>query len=216
MKKQAESFFSFELDEQNDGFFELFLDYVSGQEAGVVEKQLKNFLTTKSIVENQSRFMECLELVKFKDLSDFPRVKIPKEDVHKKNQKNVMIKMINVPYDTRLSFFEGDSVSTEEIHLDHLNEEHVEAIFLTELCRQSCMVCVNNYLGENSDYYIIEEFKKFKNIVKRNAPVHIQTLPVVGNKRRGRGICVFVVFQGNEVCLTGFYQMVYTKRRSNV
>lgn len=78
------------------------------------------------------------------------------------------------------------------------------------------MVCVNNFLGENSDYYIIEEFKKFKNIVKRNEPVQIQVLPVVGNKRRGRGICVFVVFQGDVVCLTGFYQMIYTKRRDDV
>ena len=216
MKQMIESAFSFEMSKQQDDFSELFFYYVSGQDYLTNGKRLNDFLTTKNIVENQTRFMECLESVRIDDLSVFPKVKVSKEEVHKEKQNNVMIDMIKVPNKTRLSFFEGDSVSTEEIHLDRLNKEHVEAIFLTELCRQSCMVCVNNFLCENSDYYIIEEFKKFKNIVKRNEPVQIQVLPVVGNKRRGRGICVFVVFQGDVVCLTGFYQMIYTKRRDDV
>ena len=206
MKQMIEPTFSFEMSKQKDDFSEFFFNYVSGQDYLINGKKLNDFLTTKNIVENQTRFMECLESIRIGDLSVFPKVKVSKEEVHKEKQNNVMIDMIKVPNETRLSFFEGDSVSTEEIHLDHLNKEHVEAIFLTELCRQSCMVCVNNFLGENSDYYIIEEFKKFKNIVKRNEPVQIQVLPVVGNKRRGRGICVFVVFQGDAVCLTGFYK----------
>ena len=53
------SAFSFEMIKQNDDFFKLFFCYVSGQDYLTNGKRLNGFLTTKNIVESQTRLMEC-------------------------------------------------------------------------------------------------------------------------------------------------------------
>lgn len=68
MKQMIESAFFFEMSKQNDDFSELFFYYVSGQDYLTNGKRLNDFLTTKNIVENQTRFMECLESVRIDDL----------------------------------------------------------------------------------------------------------------------------------------------------
>lgn len=68
MKQMIVSTFSFEMIKQNDDFFKLFFCYVSGQNYLTNGKRLNDFLTTKNIVENQTRFMECLESVRIDDL----------------------------------------------------------------------------------------------------------------------------------------------------
>lgn len=68
MKQIIESDFSFEMSKQNDDFSELFFYYVSGQDYLTNGERLNDFLTTKNIVENQTRFIECLESVRIDDL----------------------------------------------------------------------------------------------------------------------------------------------------
>lgn len=68
MKQMIDSVFSFEMIKQNDDFFKLFFYYVSGQDYLTNGKRLNDFLTTKNIVESQTRLMECLDSVRIDDL----------------------------------------------------------------------------------------------------------------------------------------------------
>lgn len=68
MKQMLVSTFSFEMIKQNDDFFKLFFCYVSGQNYLTNGKRLNDFLTTKNIVESQTRLMVYLDSVRIDDL----------------------------------------------------------------------------------------------------------------------------------------------------
>ena len=68
MKQMIVSTFSFEMIKQNDDFFKLFFCYVSCQNYLTNGKRLNDFLTTKNIVESQTRLMIYLDSVRIDDL----------------------------------------------------------------------------------------------------------------------------------------------------
>lgn len=176
------------------------------------EKDMDHFLNAKTIISNKDCLLHCLEQI---DLSDLPKKElfVDKKLVHKSSQENVMVSGFELPINTKIELLTGSINCTSEIKLDHTNEEHVEAILLTELCRQSSLVSLSKILDSDSEYYIIEEFRKFKHIVKRGGDILIHALPVIGKKSRGRGLCLFTIFQDSKLCLSGYYSILYGKKK---
>lgn len=178
-------------------------EYLQGKE---------KFFSTKNILLNTRNLLQCLKKINLSTLSNELDLPIDKELVHKTLQENVMVSEINLPLDVKIGLFSGDVTHTCEIKLDHLNSEHTEAVFLTELCRQASMVSLSKFLGSDSEYYIIEEFKKFKHFVQRDKEIFVHTLPVTSRKAKGRGLCLYTIYQDNNLCMSGYYQIVYTKK----
>lgn len=156
--------------------------------------------------------LKCLEKINFSIYHGQEALVIDKNLVHKALQENVMISKMKLPINTKVDLFLGDVKHTAEIILDHINQEHIEAILLTELCRQSAMVSLTEFLGSDSEYFIIEEHKKYRYFVTRSEDILIHTLPVKGKKNKGIGLCLFTVYQNSKLCMSGYFSVMYNQK----
>ncbi|WP_181444670.1 AfsA-related hotdog domain-containing protein [Bacillus sp. 03113] len=180
---------------------------------GCLEKHnLENYLKSRITPSDKKCLLQCLEKINFSDLLGTKIRLVDKNLVHKTSQENVMISEIELPIKTKIGLFSGDVTHTTEINLDHVNQEHIEAILLTELCRQASMVSLSRFLGSDAEYHIIEEFKKYRHIVQRSNDILIHKLPVKGKKNKGIGLCLFTVYQNSKLCLSGYFSVMYFKK----
>lgn len=173
---------------------------------------LENYLKSRITPSDKQCLLECLEKIDFSDLPGTKIRLIDKSQVHKISQENVMISEIELPIKTKIGLFSGDVTHTAEIILDHVNQDHTEAILLTESCRQACMVSLNSSLGSDAYYHITEEVKKYRHIVQRGKDISIHTLPVTGKRNKGIGLCLFTIYQDSKLCLSGYYSVMYLKK----
>lgn len=139
-------------------------------------------------------------LIKEKLDSEAYKGRLNKEYVHKISEKNVMLSDFVEIDGTGLLhlnvFFE-----TNEIILDHDAEDHIEAILLTEICRQAGIVAASVNQDPTRAFIIVKEERVYKRFVKRSDPTIIQVLCVAPKK--GSGYCIFSLMQEDSCCLKG-------------
>lgn len=133
------------------------------------------------------------------------------EDLHKTNQEDIMVSKVLSEQTGKISKYVGSPTHTQEIVLDHINSEHVEAILLTEMCRQSAIATVVSEFTNDSQFYISEEFKKYEHLVQQDKEVIIQTFLVHG--KGGMIICLFSLFQNDSRCVLGYFLGIQRKER---
>ena len=133
------------------------------------------------------------------------------EDLHKTNQEDIMVSKVLSEQTGKISKYVGSPTHTQEIVLDHINSEHVEAILLTEMCRQAAIATVVSEFTNDSQFYISEEFKKYEHLVQRDKEVIIQTFLVHG--KGGMIICLFSLFQNDSRCVLGYFLGIQRKER---
>lgn len=180
---------------------------------GFLENNLDKSRQSINTPSDKEYLLHCFEKINLSGLLGTKRV-VDKKLVHKNSQENVMISEIELPIKTKIGLFSGNVTTTTEINLDHVNQEHIEAILLTELSKQASMVSIFRYLGSDSEFYVIEEFKKYRRIVQRSNDIFIHALPVKENgNNKGMGYCLFTVFQNSKLCLSGYISGMYTKKR---
>lgn len=169
----------------------------------------------KEMITNRDQILSCYEdmplIIDEENVGEMTRFQVKKESVHKKEQKNVMIKKLLANESNELNIFIGNSSETSEISLDHIHRGHVEAIYLSEICRQAGMETLNQKIGNNATYYISQEVKKYQNKVNREEDVIVETLPIIGTKKRGFGLCLYSLFQNHEICMSGYYLVAYSR-----
>lgn len=147
--------------------------------------------------------LSCFE--KITDISDkaVNRTVIEKSRVHKTFQEDVLIQEIEDFNCSQIESYIGTPQSTREIHLDHSHEDHIEAILLTEFCRQSALASITKKQNFETDFYILEEFKKYIHFIKREREIVVQVYYT--SSRIGIGLCVFTVFQDETLCMSGYF-----------
>lgn len=170
----------------------------------------------KLSISNRDWLLNCLEklplTINFQnDSCVYEEGKVKKEDIHKEKNMNVMISELKQLPLRHLYSFTSNPVKTSEIKLDHIHDDHVEAIYLGEVCRQACIATLTKAFGSTTEYYIVQEAKKYLKLVTRDEIVLVQTLPIIGKKRKGFGVCFYILYQRNQLCMTGYYLFNYER-----
>ncbi|MBD3922208.1 hypothetical protein H8B09_25860 [Paenibacillus sp. PR3] len=179
---------------------------------GFLENNLEHSLQSITTPPDKEYMLHCFEKINLSGFSGTKRI-VDKKLVHKTSEKNVMISEIELPLKTKIGLFSGDVASTTEIKLDHINQEHIEAILLSELSKQASMVSIFRFLGLDSEFYVIEEYKKYRRIVQRSDDIFIHALPVKENgNHKGMGYCLFTVYQNSKLCSSGYISGMYTNK----
>ena len=84
----------------------------------------------KEMITNRDQILSCYEdmplIIDEENVGEMTRFQVKKESVHKKEQKNVMIKKLLANESNELNIFIGNSSETSEISLDHIHRGHVE------------------------------------------------------------------------------------------
>lgn len=206
-----------DVNEQNIMYYDYILGKCSGASVSsanvnIEKDEQSKILSHRALISNKYFLLECLETIDLSYCSTGEKTFVDKKLVHKLYNHNVMVSEVDLPIDARVKLLVGDINHTSEIELDHINEEHVEAILLTEVCRQSCLVGLSHSLGSESEYHILEEVRKFKKMVKRGSDLYIHVLPIIGKRAKGKGICLFTLYQNNRLCLSGYYSIIYNRK----
>lgn len=203
-------------------FSHILKGFVSFDEEGLSKNEvsrineLRDTYELKKLISDREWVLSNLEkipqLLDYQSITnDLKLIDIDKKNIHKTNQENVMINTTEIDKTGNIDIFVGNPTHTSEINLDHLHSNHVEAIFLSELCRQACMATLNSSLGSGSEYFISKEVKKYVSMVIRNKEVIVQTFPVVGTRKKGVGTCFYMLYQEGKICMTGYYLVVYQR-----
>ncbi|MDR0298733.1 MAG: hypothetical protein LBI13_01400 [Streptococcaceae bacterium] len=165
-----------------------------------------------SVIDVKS-IQKILEKINLSSLLDWNNIyQIEKALVHKNLKENVMIRQFPEIADCQIYSFLGNSSLTPEIMLDHVHKDHVEAIIISEICRQAVAATAEEYLEKDTQFFISEEFKKYYRPVLRDKDMLVQVIPV--GKNSSIGLCVFTIIQNNQLCLSG-YLLGYIRGEKN-
>ncbi len=171
------------------------------------DKTYKDILPNVKLTGRENEdVMKCFDkigihpMIQQKLESGIYKNKLDNKYVHKISENNVMLSDFVEIGETGLLhlnvFYE-----TDEIVLDHCAEDHVEAILLTEICRQAGIVAASVKQDPTRAFIIVKEERAYKKFVKRNAPAVIQILCVA--PKVGAGYCVFSLIQEGTCCMKG-------------
>jgi len=129
----------------------------------------------------------------------FFKTKLDNSFIHKSSASNVMLSQYVSFEDTDIiclnAFYE-----TEEIKLDHIADDHVEAMLLTEISRQAGIAAAGVVQDPSKIFIILKEERLYKRFVKRDEPATIQVLCVAP---KVAGYCVFSLIQEGVCCMKG-------------
>ncbi|HCM89197.1 hypothetical protein EFN64_08250 [Leuconostoc citreum] len=162
-------------------------------------------LVNKISILKKKLFLKCLENVTIFDSNNKENMcrKVNKYDVHKVNSNNVMISNFESTLKSKIKLFIGDVTKSEEILIDHAQPDHIEAILLTEMCRQAAICTFSTEYSSLSQFFIIEEYKKYHYIVNRQEQIYIQTALLPQKARLN--LCAFTLYQNNKMCMSGYF-----------
>ncbi|MEI5992679.1 AfsA-related hotdog domain-containing protein [Candidatus Enterococcus mansonii] len=200
-----------------EGLVDIDTEGITGNEISRIEA-LKSSYNIRKMTSNRDLVLSNLEKIpaiidSYESEYVIPRIQIHKQMIHKTKQEDVMIDATELNDVPHVDLFIGYPTHTSEIKLDHIHEDHVEAILLGEVCRQSGIVSVSKQLGSDATYYITKEVKKYIKMVKREEEVLVQTFPIIANRKKGVGTCFYMLYQGNQLCMLGYYLVVYQKEK---
>lgn len=124
--------------------------------------------------------------------------KLDKVYVHKNIQENVLLSKGARIENTSLLFFNAFTES-HEIILDHIAEDHVEGVLLSEICRQASIASINLCMDSSKVFVLLEDRKVFNKFVKRDREIVIKVFSM--GEVKGSGFCVLNILQDDILCV---------------
>jgi len=129
---------------------------------------------------------------------DENRQKLDKVYVHKHKPENVLLSKEVKLNNSNLLFFNA-FIDTTEIILDHIAEDHVEGVLLSEICRQASIASINLCMEYSKVFVLLEDKKVFNKFIRRDKDIIIKVFSM--GEVKGTGFCVLNILQEGNLCV---------------